>query len=320
MQIPHSIAMHHAKRPKQPPPIECGHAFAWHHIRGRVPSDWEITAYSVEDRVGRIEFNTRHGLEAVVSWEPCKREPDRLTTMATFLSNHILGKKNAGTLRATDLKTTEMGLFLVGWMDETLPCQAMGYDPASEHLIRWVFEGRTARTGRDTVIRPILTACDFNADPEACEYNLHGIRARLPWEYKIEDIVVLPANVMMSFESEASMRKAVFRRWGLAAMIRGEQTLVDFYTPILRSHNILVDAAEPCRIGGCEAFRLTFNAPREHHSDRFMRRRWQDGTAWIWHDRQANRLNTFEQIGPRQSAALAFETVFPGLSVEASVG
>ncbi|MGI5868778.1 MAG: hypothetical protein ACOX9C_04965 [Kiritimatiellia bacterium] len=290
--------------------------FAWHHVRADVPPDWEVTAYSVEDRAGRLEFNTRRGLQGIVSWEPCKREPDRLTTMTTFLANNIIGRKDAKDLRATDVKTEDAGPFLVGWLDETRPTQALAYDAKSERLVRWVFEGHTSPAGRRDIIRPILESFDFNHDPDACEYRLHGIHARLPWDYQIEDIVVLPANVMMSFEALDSKRKAVFRRWGLAGMLLGRKDLADFYKPILRTLGIEVEASAPCHVSGCEARTLRFNAPREHHGDRFMRRRWFGGQAVVWHDREANRIYAFEQIGPEGSEALAFEDALPGRRLE----
>ena len=290
--------------------------FAWHHVRAEVPPDWEVSAYSVEDRAGRIEFNTRRGLEGIVSWEPCKREPDRLTTMAVFLANNIIGKKNAKGLRATDISTEVAGEFLLGWLDDDKPCQAIAYNPASGHIVRWVFEGRANERERTKIMRPILESFDFNADPDACEYILHGIHCRLPWDYKIEDMAALPANAMMSFESEATKRKAIFRRWGLASMIRGEMGLLDFYKPILRSHSTYIDNAAPRRVNGHEALLATFNALREHHSDRFMRRRWHDGKALIWHDKNANRIYTFEQIGPEGTPELDIAKVLPGISIE----
>lgn len=307
------------KKPPQKigtPRPDPGEPFAWHHVRGVVPHGWEVTAYSVEDRIGRLEFNDRHGLQGIVSWEPCSREPDRLTTMATFLANNIIGRKNADKIRATDVRTEDAGPFLMGWLDETTPCQAIAYDPKSQHLVRWVFEGHSAKADRQNILRPILESFDFNNDADVCEYRLHGIRCVLPRDYQIEDIIVLPANVMMSFESEASMRKAVFRRWGLADMVLGKTDLMRFYEPILRTQSIEVEASRLCHVNGCDARLVTYNAPREHHSDRFMRRRWSNGQAVIWHDEDANRVYTFEQIGPADTRELEFSAVIPGLNME----
>jgi len=290
-------------------------AFAWHHIRGTVPGDWEITAYSVEDRVGRLEFNTRLGLQAVVSWEPCKREPDRATTMVSFLANHIIGKQNAGGLRVTDLRTEDCGAYLLGWLDDAKPSQAIAYDPQTGHLTRWIFEGHTSPHGRRQIIRPILASCDFNNDPDTCEYHLHGVRCRLPRDYRIEDITTLPANVMMSFESVETKRRAVFRRWGMADMVYDGRGLAGFYKPILRTRSADITESRPCRVSGHEGLICLFDAPREFHHDRFMRRRWNNGIAVIWHDIPANRICTFEQIGPDGTPELGFPATLQGLSL-----
>ena len=294
-------------------------SFAWHHIRGSVPKEWEITTYSVEERAGRLEFNTRHGREAVVCWEPFKSEPDRPSTLATFLATHSIKGENTEKLHQTDIATAEIGPFLLGWLNEALPCQAIGYNAKSGHLIRWIFEGHSSKTDRDKIIRPILESCNFNQDETTCEYNLNGIHCILPWDYKFKDSVVHPANVMMSFESKESKHNAVFRRWGLAEMILGNQDLSDFYTAILSAQGIVVDTCIPCHVDGWNARRLTFNAPQEHHRNRFRPRRWHNGIAIVWHDETENRIYTFEQIGPDNAMPLEFNTVIPGYTLKEHV-
>lgn len=290
--------------------------FAWHHLRGEVPADWEVARFSVEDRDGRLEFANRDGLQATASWEPCDREPDRLTTMTAFLANNLLGRKEAQRrgLRSTDVKTAEAGPFLVGWLDEKLPVQALAYDRAGGRLIRWIFEGRTSEKGRREVVQPVLRSCNFNDDPETCEYNLFGIRAVLPRDYRIEDLVVLPANVMMAFEGETSHSRVVLRRWGLAGHLLGDGDLGDFYAGVVRTHKYEILSCERCEINGGDGRRVRFAAPRQFHGDRFMARRWKNGLAYVWHDRAANRIGVFEQIGPQTHVELPPETV-PGLTV-----
>ncbi len=288
---------------------------AWHHLRMRVPLDWEVTAYSVEDRAGRLEFGTREGLMGVVSWEPCAREPEPRTTMLAFLQRHVAGAVGGELTTASTLQTAAVGPFLLGWVDDTLPCQALAYAPEAHKLIRWILEPGALRDGDwPRTVEPLLTSFDFNAEPLA-EYCLHGIHARLPRDYKIEDMVILPANVMMAFESSAGKRRATFRRWGLPEMLLAGASLEAFHTRILKTHGITVQGAHPCRVNDMEACRLTIDAPREHHMDRFMGRRWPGGMALLWHDRAARRLHAFEQAGPERSEPLDFETTFPGLTL-----
>ncbi len=307
------------KKPQQnktPSQTKSGNAFAWHHVRAVIPTDWEVTSDSGDARAGRLEFNTRHGLQGVVSWEPCNCEPDRLTTMISLFANHLVSQGNPQKLRPADMLTAKVGHFLVGWLDESFPCQAVSYDPKSGHLIRWVFEGHSSKADRESIIRPILESCDFNNDDDTCEYNLYGIHYVLPRDYTIKDIVVLPANITMSFESETSKRRATFRRWGLVSMILGTYDLTTFYTSFLRSLSIEVEASIPCLVNGCQGRLITFTAPREHHHDRVKRSRWQNGKAVIWHDTDANRIYTFEQIGPEESQTLEFSEVIQGRTLE----
>lgn len=287
---------------------------AWHHVRVVVPHDWEVTAYSVEDRIGRMDFGTREGLKATLSWEPCQREPDRLSTMKTFIKNNILRtKSNAGL---DMVHTEEVGAFIIGWMDDSrVPCQALAYDKKTQHLVMWVFEGERTQKYRENTIKGILNSFDFN-DDDLCEYSLYGIHCLLPREYKIEDIVTMPANVMMLFENEKSMRRVVFRRWGMAKMLRGNNSLYDFYKPIARQLNMETELLGELKVNNMEAIRVRFSGLREHHGDRFMRRRWHNGDAIIWHNTEENRIYAFEQIGPEKSIPLQFSSVFKGLSLK----
>ena len=300
-------------------PIPAGFSpFAWHHLRGAVPGDWEVSRYSVEDRDGRLEFANRAGLRATASWEPCEREPDRATTMASFLEKNLLGRAAARErgLRRDDLRTEERGAFLVGWLDGgALPVQALAYDRAGGRLVRWIFEDVPDARARRGIVAPVLDSCDFNDDPDVCEYNLFGIHAVLPRDYRVEDMVVLPANVLVSFEQERGRSRATFRRWGLASSIRGGDSLLDFYARVVRTNKIEILSSEPVSLNGCEGLRARFAAPREHHGDRYMARRWKNGLAWVWHDRGANRIAAFEQIGPDGREELPLSTV-PGLSAD----
>ena len=285
-----------------------------------MPAGWEVSRYSVEDRDGRLEFANREGLRATASWEPCEREPDRATTMASFLERNLLGRAAARErgLRRDDLRTEEVGPFLAGWLDDELPLQALAYDRAGGRLVRWIFEGASDACGRREVVAPVLRACDFNDDPDVCEYRLFGVHAVLPRDYRVEDMVVLPANVLVTFEQEKGRSRATFRRWGLASSIRGDDSLLDFYAGVVRTNRIEVLSSEPRTINGHEGILARFSAPREHHGDRYMARRWRNGIAYVWHDRDANRIAAFEQIGPDGREELPPSTV-PGLSVSPAV-
>jgi hypothetical protein len=278
-----------------------------------------VTAYSVEDRAGRLEFGTREGLMGIVSWEPCDREPDRQTTMLSFLRRNVLGKDQGRELPAGAMRTAAIGPFEMGWIGDGGPCQALAYSAGARKLVRWVFEP-LASGGLDwrSRVAPVLQSFDFN-EGDRVEFWLHGIHALLPREYLIEDIMALPANVMMAFESADTQRRATFRRWGLPDMLLAGGSLGAFHERILKTGGCAVQSVTACAVDGMEACLSVYDAPREHHMDRFMGRRWPDGRAVLWHDRDEQRLYAFEQVGPAKSTVLEFAETLPGhtLTVEA---
>ena len=88
--------------------------------------------------------------------------------------------------------------------------------------------------------------------------------------------------------------------------------MFDFYIAILRSLNIQAQLVSKCTVNGYDGRILSYSSLREHHSDRYMRRRWHNGEAIIWYNKEENRIYTFEQIGPDKSQPLVFEEVFRG--------
>jgi hypothetical protein len=291
---------------------------AWHHLRTQVPPDWEVGVYSVEDRAGRLEFVTRHGLMAMVSWEPCEREPDRRSTMMSFLQSNILGGRKQRDAVVEGFVGSSVGKFELGWLEDG-PCQALAYSPAASKLIRWVFEPIMAEgAGWPRPVEPILRSFDFNDGPRF-EVRLHGIKASLPREYHIEDASVLPANVTLTFEHIKNKRRAIFRRWGLPDLLLAGKPLAEFQETVLRAGGCTVQSVKSAEVSGMEACEAVYEAPREHHMDRFMGRRWPNGKAVMWYNRDEKRLYSFEQVGPAKSAELKFEETLPRLKISSVV-
>ena len=151
------------------------HTLAWHHFKFRVPADWESTAYSVEDRAGRLEFSTRKGFQALVGWEPCKRAPDAETMMLSFLREQTSGIGSVKETPAGGLKTRTVGAFLMGLDTEDRPCQAIGYLESRKKLLSWVFASSGRKLVEETFV-PLLESFEPN-DGAVREYALHGLRS-----------------------------------------------------------------------------------------------------------------------------------------------
>jgi len=284
---------------------------AWHHFKFRVPSDWEVTSYSEEDRAGRLEFSTRKGFQATVSWEPCKREPDRETTMLSFLRTAVPGVEPSQIKSKGDLDIRPIDAFLVGYHSDETPCQALMYLEEQKKLIRWAFTP-SRKSDLDDVWLPILKSFEQN-NGDVRETAIFGLDFFLPEAFALEDMKVAAAKVMLGYESRKTKSRATFRRLGLpVALLRGA-SLDRFYRAFLSSNKCIVTGCRKTTLSGMAAARASYKKRGEFQMDKFMGRLWQNGEAWLWHNEEEKRLYSFEQIGPRKRPLLKFEDVFPYL-------
>lgn len=280
---------------------------AWAAFQFDIPADWEVTAYAVEDRIGRLEFSTRAGFQAVISWEPCKAfDPE--AAMQAFLRKHVPAtgdKPVAGPLRLR-----EAGAFRLGALaGEGQPCQAVHCLQERGQLLRWVF----ADASDEAVERrwvPLLRTFRGNAGPLR-RVAVFGLDLQVPEAYELEDMAVHPANVMMAFETRRKARLTV-RRWGLPELVLGGQSLEAFYPRFLRAQKCKPGTPEATVFGGHPAVKVPYEQRPEHQMDVFMGRAWKHGEAWLWHDEAAQRLYACEQIGPAGVERPAVPALFGG--------
>lgn len=283
---------------------------AWHHLDCSIPSAWEPARYAIEPRAGRIEFVERRAARAVVSWEPCRREPDRRATLRDYLRARVLELRPRTEFAPEDVRTAEHGRFFAGWHDELPQVQALTWLPESRVLLRWIFnEGQSGGTPAPW-IADILRSYRPN-DGAIRRYRLFGLNVHLPKQYEIELMAVYPANVMIAFESR-DKRRITCHRWGLPGHLLGKEPLDRFYSRILATDGAEIVKTEPARVGSHEACRLRYRQRPLHQMERYFGRGWTDGEAIIWHDRAAARLYACEQIGPESSPPIPFKEIFPG--------
>ena len=133
---------------------------AWHHIRCDIPDEWEVPAYSIEPRQGRLEFSTRRGFQALIGWEQCKRLPDADTMMIGFLRRHIPATKRASTASLDNLQTRTLNGYTLG-LYPGMPVQALSYLKDDGILLNWVFEAGDPEHITQ-VIEPVLRSCRCN--------------------------------------------------------------------------------------------------------------------------------------------------------------
>ncbi|MBR1837422.1 MAG: hypothetical protein IJ783_09065, partial [Kiritimatiellae bacterium] len=222
------------------------------------------------------------------------------------------------------VRTREVGPWLVGDVPAArgeIPVQALAWDRAGATLLRWIFE----RGCPESEIGAVLSSCDFNSAPGSREYALFGIRAVLPDDFEAEEVVAFPAAPKMVFESGADRSRVVLRRWGMAGMRFDGRTPDPAAVAAFWARETAREKTEPASVEpvallhegrACTGAKISFSAPREHHGDRFMARRWHGGAALVWHDPALNRIMSFEQIGPRGRAEIPARAAIPGLSFE----
>lgn len=283
---------------------------AWHHFKLQIPSEWEVTAYSVEDREGRLELSTKRGFEAMISWAPCRRRPDTESMMVEFLRSRVPGRAEGQPVSIQHLKTRHVGEFFLGYHSEELPAQAFTVLKEEKKLLRIIFD-RAAPEYLERTVVPMLRSFTPNHDPIR-DYALYGLCFSLPDTFSIEDMVVLPANVMMTLENTDKVR-ATFRRWGMPEVTLGDESLDSFCRKILHVHGCHISSAKPARIQGMEALRMRYEQRGQHQMDKFLGRLWKNGHAWVWLNSDEHRIYAFETIGPPRAELPSFETVFPEL-------
>ena len=188
-------------------------------------------------------------------------------------------------------------------------CEIPGLDEEGK-IIRWVFPS-SAPSHVDSLYPSILESFEPN-NGDIREYGVYGLHFRLPRSYRIEAMNVLPANVMMTFESDRKAR-ATFRRWGMPDVILQGKRLEEFYYSLLRAQGAAVMQIRATTMAGMDAVAARYEQRGEHHLDRFMGRRWKNGDARLWYNRDEQRLYAFEQIGPKGVELPVFEDVFPGV-------
>lgn len=283
---------------------------AWHHFRCRVPSDWEVTFYSMEEREGRLELSTRRGVQAVVAWLPVKGDPNQTVLLENFFKARIKGQPDPEDSDPLRLKTETVGDFLVGTAGRNLPYVAIRYFPEVQTLLRWVFP----ETGDPRMYEAILESCKPNHD-DSKEISLFGLEFQLPDGFRAESMSVFPANVMMAFENSKRLR-TVFRRWGMSSYILRGGTLQAFYQRMLERSGCDIKDVRSSTVNGCAAVDMDFVFKVPFSMEVFLGRSRLFGRATAWHHPDEQRIYAFEQMGPRKVEPLEFSRVFPGLHHE----
>lgn len=259
---------------------------AWHHFITVIPAEWEVTAYAVEARVGRIEFSTRKGLQAVVSWEPCRSNPDLERTMRGFF--YKLGIEDAA------IAIRPAGGFMLGYCAERNLAQGVACMADAAILLRWIFEDSAARD--DRIQSRIMESLQSNHG-KLIEYAMFGLILRIPSEFELEDVVTQPANILLGFESPKHAR-LTFRRWGLPEYVLEGLSLDQYLERFLKAQGGRVSDVKMDLFLGHNCAYAGYAQRGQYQMDRFMGRLWPGGVARLWIDEKEKRLYCCQMIAP----------------------
>jgi len=269
---------------------------AWHGFQCRVPAAWEITAFSTNPERGRLILSTRDGVSAEVSWRRLRAPPDIPRIHAEI---HRRWRESTAALQprgdssAAALVHAERGSLVLshGSFDEPTHASAV---LGERTLVHWMF----FRDRDHDVVLDSLASND--TDPRRCA--AWSIDVALPARFELAEAEPLPANVTLRF-TDVHHHSIILQRWGLASHLLAARSPVEFLASVLhaRDRRDIVTSAGTFR--GHAAASARFKTAGEAGFDKYLGRHW-PGTALLWHDATANRLNLCEQFHPRKCTPL----------------
>jgi hypothetical protein len=279
---------------------------AWHYFTFDLPSDWEITRYSILDDNGRLDFNNRDGYLARIAWQKCKKPPDEKAIMEEFHHRHLREHDREAAVGFDKIKTLKVGKFLFGYRNRKEPCQAAIYLEKEKVLLVWTFPNYKS-TDLKGVWTPIVESFAPNVG-DIREWSAFGLHLYLPKEFELSDCHCLPADITMTFKHNKKYQQVIAQRWGLPDELLREQTLTQFYRRGIHKAGGRIKEAKDTTFRGMPAVELTYHDRGERGFDRLMGSRWQGaGTAWL--NEEEKRIYGFKQLGPRKAKYLDIKEV-----------
>ena len=282
-------------------------ALAWIHGSFRIPGDWEITHFATSEAEGRLDFANRHGHQARLAWQPCKRTPDCERIMSAFYERYLLRESREEVKAFSGLRTEPAGRFLLGYHTPENPSQAALYREAKRTLLIWTFPPCPGESPAKRW-RPLLDSFAPNDGPWR-EWAAFGLHFFLPRGFALEAVTCFPANVSLTFENAAGQRCAC-HRWGIPGELLRGTDLAGFYRKVIAADGGRVLSTQPGDYRGMASVAATIERPGARGVERLYGAAWK-GSGRIWHNTEERRLCAFEQSGPRKAQPLDEEKVFP---------
>jgi hypothetical protein len=236
-------------------------SFAWLYLQTRIPADWEMVLYSLDETFGSLELATREGIQARLHWR------------------RLRGKSSAPP-------------WDWHWDNDKDGLRAQCVLPEEKVRLTWTFPAAGLQTAE-----AVVQACEAQA-PGRTRISVQGIEAVIPPGYTPREVQILPANVMLALEGPGGSR-VVHRRWGLPDLVLQGREPEDFFRRMLLSLRMRVGDLSPCTLLGREAVCAEFSCRGLSPLSRLLFQRAR-GRGWIWLDPDTLRLQTLEFLGARR--------------------
>ena len=278
---------------------------AWHYFQCQIPDDWECTHFNTEPQLGRLQFNTKDGLQGTLHWRLCKHAIDEVKMINEVHKRHLEQHDNERYNTFIELQQYNRGGFIFAHDIPGQICHATYFVAEHKIHLHWIFPNYTEERARE-IFSPILESCKENID-EQRRWALYGMDGYLPQTYAPIEIEPIPANVSIIFEGPKH-HHIYFRRFGLPDILMNGTTLFGFYGNYQKKIRRRVTAKKEFVFNGMEAIELEIEQRGEYSMDK-LAGRWWKGNGFIWHNVEEQRLYCFEQVGSKKTKRLELNDV-----------
>jgi hypothetical protein len=289
------------------PHLERIRALSWHTFSFTLPRGWEVTAYLLDENDGQLQLYDRKNFRAQLVWRKTPKPPDESRILNEIHRRHLQKEHPERAESFAGLTTRRVGDFLFGFSIEGEPCQASLYQSETKMLVQWVFP--ELGEAQLEPIEALLRSYRSNHD-EIRRWEMFGVRVALPKELALREMVPVPANVAVTFESKHHLA-VIARRIGMVEETLRVVTLPQLHRTLLRRTGGRILASEERVIRGCPGVHTLYERRGERRLEQLAGGYWK-GEAFLWFDQREGRIYGLEQVGPRRAKRLDLLDAFQG--------
>lgn len=259
-----------------------------------LPGRWEVSAYTLAEDAGSLQFASEKGAHGQFSWRKVKAVPDIPRILEEIHRRH-LGAEAPLKIRFT--RHGRDGRVILAHTKTPERFYASVFNRSAMQLNEWIFP-EYSRGAVETVL-PMLDSYADNlpGDDGRIFHALFGLEVSIPENFRLTGIDAYPAAITMNFENR---RRHTIRahRWGMADLRMEGANLTNFYHRFLYANRFAVKSAETIpAVSGCEAAEVCYRARGKYGFD-FLLGPWWRGFGASFLRKSENRIYAFEHLTP----------------------